>query len=197
MAIPLAAAAVGSHMSNKNAPPPPDFQGAAKEQSQGSQVNMAGPNSSQQWTTGPDGQPMLTSALAGPLAGANAGLQGQAAANVGAMPSGMEARQQAIDASYGQATSRLDPQWRQREEMARTQLLNQGLDPSSEAGQNAMRDLNFARNDAYGGAMNSAILQGNDAGNAIFNQGMQSAWINRCAVSSTPFNLKLRRAQSR
>ena len=37
--------------------------------------------------------------------------------SLGAMPDGSAARQQAIDASYGAATSRLDPQFAQREDM--------------------------------------------------------------------------------
>jgi hypothetical protein len=62
--------------------------------------------------------------------------------------SGDAARQQAIDAAYGQATSRLDPQWEKREAAARTQLMNQGLDPSSEAFKSQMADMSQQRNDA-------------------------------------------------
>lgn len=122
-----------------------------------------------------------TTALADPLQQANTNLMGQAQQNLstpmdwnqfGALGTGDQARQQAIDAAYGQATSRLDPQWKQREEASRTQLLNQGLDPSSEAFKNQLRDMNFARNDAYGSAMNSAILQGNQAGNDVFRNDM-------------------------
>jgi hypothetical protein len=166
--------AVGSFF-GKNAPKPPDYQGAANAQSQGSQVNMSGPNSSQTWTTGPDGRPVLSSALNGDLAGANTALQGQIAGAAGQpLPDGSAARQQAIDASYGAATSRLDPRFAQMENALRTQLSNQGLDPNSEAAKNATQRFGQERNDAYGQAMNSAILQGNEAGNAIFNQGMQS-----------------------
>ncbi len=91
----------------------------------------------------------------------------------GGMPKldyGTGARDQAINASYGQATSRLDPMWRQREEASRTQLLNQGLDPSSEAYGNQMGELGRQRNDAYSSAMNSAIGQGAQAGQAVFDQ---------------------------
>lgn len=84
------------------------------------------------------------------------------------MQDGSQARDQAIQASYGQATSRLDPQWDKRAEAQRTQLMNQGLDPSSEASQNAGRDLGFARNDAYGSAMNNAQMQGQAAGDSVF-----------------------------
>ena len=66
-------------------------------------------------------------------------------------------RNQVINSLYGQQTSRLDPQWQQRDEAMRTQLANQGLAPGGEAYTNAMRDQTFARNDAYNSALNSAI----------------------------------------
>ena len=54
-----------------------------------------------------------------------------------------------VDKAYGAMTSRLDPQWGQREQAQKTQLANQGLAPGGEAYTNAMRDFNSARNDAY------------------------------------------------
>lgn len=83
-----------------------------------------------------------------------------------------EARKQAFDSAYGQATSRLDPQWQQRESQMETKLLNQGLDPNSEAYKNAMSQLGQQRNDAYTSAQNSAIDQSTAAGNALFNQSL-------------------------
>jgi hypothetical protein len=91
----------------------------------------------------------------------------------GDVGTGDAARQQAIDAAYGQASSRLDPQWGQREDALRTQLANQGLDIGSEAYQGAMGELGRQRNDAYTSAMNAAIGQGTAAGQAIFGQDMQ------------------------
>lgn len=181
MAIPLAAAAVGSHAMNKSAPPPPNYQGAARQQAQASQVNMAGPYSSQQWQQGPRdpnskdaaGPMTLTNTLSGPLAEASSNAQHQAATQ-GALPTGMEARQQSIDSYMDAAQSRLDPMFQQREAALRTQLLNQGLDPSSEASLQAMREFGHQRNDAYGGAMANAVAQGNAAGSSIFQQGLQS-----------------------
>jgi hypothetical protein len=114
-----------------------------------------------QWTT-----------AQGPGAGlneANNSLTGLFNANIAkGLGTGDDARKQAIDAAYGQATSRLDPQWDRRMEAGRTQLLNQGLDPSSEAYKNQMQDMNFARNDAYSSAMNGAISQGTEAGHTAF-----------------------------
>jgi hypothetical protein len=89
-----------------------------------------------------------------------------------AMLDPQQARDQAIGAAYGQATSRLDPQFQQREQAMRAQLVNQGLDPTSEAFRTELDTFNRGRNDAYGSAMNSAIMQGTEAGNALFRQGL-------------------------
>lgn len=53
-------------------------------------------------------------------------------------------------------TSRLDPIWAGRDKQIDTQLTNQGLRPGMEAYDNAMRDYNFSKNDAY----QQAILGG-------------------------------------
>lgn len=64
------------------------------------------------------------------------------------------------DKAYGAITSRLDPQWAQRDKQIETQLTNQGLRPGMEAYDNAMRDYNQARNDAYQQANLAAIQTG-------------------------------------
>ncbi len=61
------------------------------------------------------------------------------------------------DQSYKAQTDRLDPQWQQRQQATETQLVNQGLRPGTEAYDNAMRDFNQGRNDAYGQARQNAI----------------------------------------
>jgi len=61
------------------------------------------------------------------------------------------------DASYKAQTDRLDPQWEQRQQSTETQLVNQGLRPGTEAYDNAMRDFNYGRTDAYGQARQNAI----------------------------------------
>jgi len=176
----------------KNAPPPPDFRGAAEAQAAGSGATTAAqtqanrpdqttPFASSQWRQNPDGSWSQSTGFGGPLGGLSSSLQQQAAGAMGtpfdlsglpALDSGQAARDQAIQASYGQATSRLDPMWSQREEQQRTRLLNQGLDPASEAYRGAERQLGQQRNDAYQGAMNAAIGQGNEAGQAIFGQSL-------------------------
>lgn len=176
-------------MSLTGAPRAPDFNAAAQQQQASSQQATAQqtaanrPNQSNaiggysNWVQGADGQWTQQSGLNGPLGGAAAGLQGQAAnalanpldfSSLGPMMTGDAARDQAITAAYGQATSRLDPRFAQQEESLRTRLANQGLEAGSEAFGNEMQNFGQQRNDAYGSAMNSAIMQGQAAGDSVF-----------------------------
>jgi hypothetical protein len=65
--------------------------------------------------------------------------------------------QSVADKAYSNYTSRLDPQWAHQQEMTDTALRNQGLTPGTEAYDNAMRDFNYAKNDAYTQATTAAI----------------------------------------
>lgn len=65
--------------------------------------------------------------------------------------------QQVADQAYKNYTARLDPQWAHNQETTETQLVNQGLRPGTEAYDNAMRDFNSAKNDAYTNANTAAI----------------------------------------
>lgn len=69
-------------------------------------------------------------------------------------------RQRVEDSLYSSATERLDPEFAQREEATRTQLMNQGIREGSEAWNNAMRDFGNSRQDAYGNARDRAIQAG-------------------------------------
>lgn len=178
----------------KQAPSAPSFTGAAEQTAQSSREavnqqtaanrpNQQTPWASTQWQQGPNGQWQQTTGFNGPLAGLSTSLQNQMAGSMGQaldlsglpqVSSGMDARNQAIEGAYSQATSRLDPSWNQREAAERTRLLNQGLSEGSEAYKNAMGDFSRSRNDAYTSAMNSAIGQGTAAGSAIFGQDMAS-----------------------
>lgn len=149
-------------LGKNGAPAPPDFTSAAEKQAQSGHINT----------------PFGT--WNGNGLEFNGGL-GQGAQNLmdqigsqGALPTGEEARNQAIESAYYQAASRLDPQWQQRETGLRAQLANSGIDQGTEAATNAYGDFGRARNDAYGGAMANAIGQGTSAGNAIFQQGLQA-----------------------
>lgn len=144
-------------------------------QTQANRPNISTPFGFQQWGTGPDGKPQLSSGFSGPLAGAASSLQGQIGDSFSKpMDDGSAARDSAINAAWGQSTSRLDPQWDQRQEQLQTQLANQGLDANSEASHHATADFSRDRNDAYSSAMNNAIGQGTAAGQATFNQNMQA-----------------------
>ena len=59
--------------------------------------------------------------------------------------------------SYETQTARLDPQWEHSQEMAENKLVNQGLRPGTEAYDNAMRNFNVGKNDAYSQARQNAI----------------------------------------
>lgn len=173
---------------SSSAPTPPNFTQAAEQQASAGQqqvnqqtmANRPGqstPFGTTAWTQGPNGQWQQNVNFSGALGDLYGNLQSQAAQSMGTpfslsglpqVQTGESARQQAIDAAYGQATSRLDPAWKQREESSRTRLLQQGLTEGSEAYQQAMNQLGQQRNDAYGGAMSNAIAQGTAAGDSVF-----------------------------
>lgn len=163
----------GAQSNGKKSPPsPPNLYGAAEAQSDiqnqyiGQQTlanrpNISTPFANQQWTRGPDGSWQLSSSLAGPYGQAANALGNQIAGQAGTpLPSGEAGRQAATDAVYKQYASRLDPMWNQREEQERTQLINQGLDPSSQAAQTEMGNFNRARTDAYQSALRDAATAG-------------------------------------
>lgn len=178
----------------KSAPAPGNYTGAATKQAQASQQatgqqtaanrpNQASPFGFSNWTQGPDGSWNQSLGFNGPLGDASAGLNTQAAANMaspmdwsqfGALDDGSAAREQAINASFNAQASRLNPMFANREASMRTQLANQGLDPNSQAARGASSDLNASRNDAFSGAMNSAIREGTQAQQATFNQNMMA-----------------------
>ena len=163
----------------KAAPTPSNYQGAAQQQANASQTNVNtqtqanranvnGATNSQQWSQGPDGKWTLNQGYGGAQGLADS-LQRQALdANGQPLDDGSATRRQTIDASYKQATSRLDPQWEQRQQLSESALANQGIDPNSSAAQSARREFSQGRNDAYGSAMSGAIREGNAAGGEVF-----------------------------
>lgn len=66
-------------------------------------------------------------------------------------------RQRAEDAIYQSATSRLDPQWNQRQEQLQNDLANRGISVNSEAYSRAMEDFQRGRTDAYNQAQMASI----------------------------------------
>jgi hypothetical protein len=137
---------------------------ATQYQTNANRPNIDTPFGSQNWSKDAAGHWHMNTSYAPGMEGSIDSLQGQMANNY-AQPfdNGSAARQKSIDATYGQATSRLDPQWGQREEQLQSRLANQGLDPSSEAYGHAMGDFSRERNDAYTSAMNNAVTNGNQA----------------------------------
>lgn len=83
------------------------------------------------------------------------------------------AYQAAANASYDQATSRLDPQYALQQKQLQTQLANQGLSQNDDAYASAMQQFNNAKTDAYNQADYSAQNQGLNAENTLFGQSVQ------------------------
>lgn len=181
-------------------PATPDYKAAAEAEAAGSHPDIVTPWGKMDWTEGADsrgnqtwsGKVSLTPEQQQALnsqqqiqqnqSGLAQTLQGQATqslsspmdwSGLGTMGTGDAARDQAINAAYGQASSRLDPQWSQKENSTVAALRAQGLDPGDRAYDNQLANLGRDRNDAYTSAMNSAIGQGTSAGQAVFNQNLQ------------------------
>lgn len=69
-------------------------------------------------------------------------------------------RQKQEDNLYSRATSRLDPQWQQRQDALRNQLYSAGVKEGDAGYERAMANFNRDRNDAYDQARTSAIAGG-------------------------------------
>lgn len=92
-----------------------------------------------------------------------------------AMPTASEATRQSVaDALYGQAASRLDPQWKQQEDATRARLAAQGITQGSEAYTTEFDNFNRARTDAYQSAVNNATTGSMDAMQRLFGMGMDA-----------------------
>lgn len=87
---------------------------------------------------------------------------------------GNQSVQNAVNASYDQAKSRLDPEWAIADNQTRTQLANQGLSQNSDAYKNAEAQFGRNKNDAYSTAYNSAVGQGQAEQAQLFGQGVQA-----------------------
>lgn len=145
----------------KHPPAPPDFMGLAGQQDRSNHPNQSGPFGASSWTQGANGQWTGNQSFSGPLSGAADSMGSQLAGAWGSpLDNGGQARQHAEDALYGRQTSRLDPQWQLREDRAKSDLANQGLDPNSEAGMSMLGQLGRDRNDAYSSARQDSIIGG-------------------------------------
>lgn len=91
-------------------------------------------------------------------------------------------RQQAIDAAYQGARSRLDPFWMEQENRLDSKLANQGFAMTSDGARYARSDLGRDRNDAYDLAGWNAVAAGEDAANAMFGRQLaQGQFANQAA----------------
>ncbi len=77
------------------------------------------------------------------------------------------------DAMYNQATSRLDPQWTQQEQLLRDRLTQQGIPEGSEAWTTEMGNFSRAKNDAYTSAQNAATVSGAQIGGTDYGLALQ------------------------
>ncbi|WAL81313.1 tail fiber domain-containing protein [Pandoraea sp. XJJ-1] len=75
-----------------------------------------------------------------------------------------DANQQGRQAAYAAQTQYLDPRFSQEQTSLESQLANQGLTPGSQAYDNAMKNFNLSKNQAYSDAGNQSILTGSQIG---------------------------------
>jgi hypothetical protein len=132
---------------------------------QGSAVTQGTPD---RWTKRVSLDPRLQ-------AGAD-GLMGQIASGAGLDPA--KERDRAIEAAYGQSTSRLDPRFAAAREAREAQLANEGFSRGDEGwrgefggGDRGVGSFNLTENDAYQQAMYGAQT---GAGNIAFDQALAS-----------------------
>ena len=85
-----------------------------------------------------------------------------------------ELRNRAEAASYGRATSRLDPQWQQSAEAKEIELRNKGLKVGDQAYDAAMGNFNRDRNDAYEQARMGAVNSGRQEAGQLYDQQLSS-----------------------
>lgn len=93
------------------------------------------------------------------------------------------AGKQAQDAAYAKNAQYLDPQFQQGQKSLDNSLINQGITQGSEAYMNAQGDFGRTKQKAYDDARNSAIAQGNQQQNQLFNQDLSNANLQNSAQS--------------
>ena len=99
----------------------------------------------------------------------------------------------AANAAYQKQTAYLDPQYQQNEQLLKTQLANQGLDPNSQAYTQAMGSFNRDKAFNYDQARTSAINQGINLQQQLFGQAATQANLQN-SVQNQSFNQGLSNA---
>jgi hypothetical protein len=126
------------------------------------------------------------------------GMSGQQAVNQGFMnnlgsdpshvsisPDILNSMSQYQNAAYDNQTSRLDPQWQQKQNQFDQQMVAQGLQPGSQAYNNAYQQFQQGQNDAYSQAYNNSFQTGLAAQGQSFNQGYQNSQLaNALAIAN-------------
>jgi hypothetical protein len=133
---------------DKEAPKVEDFYGAATP-------TTNNPLGGQQWSQGPDGKWTSNLGFTGQAGEAFQGLLGGMNSAAGMDPAA--AGQAASDKMYGVLKGRLDPQWQQNQGQFGAKMANSGLEPGTEAFDNASRSFGNQQNDAYSQASGQAI----------------------------------------
>jgi hypothetical protein len=167
------------------APPPPDYTGAAQATAAGNidaarsatkanRVNTYTPYGSQTYaqidpsdpdsawrsdiTLSPEGRQLLDFQNTASINLGNETGRALDRVNSGlSQPFDLGSPDAAVNKAYGNITSRLNPQWDTSMKALENKLANQGIVQGSEAYTNAMRDFNFAKNDAYTQANTQAM----------------------------------------
>ena len=178
---------------------------------QGTGVDPANPNQTGGFQYGLSNQPgQIQQSVDNPTL--NTGAINAAQMPVSSVGQGQMYQQQMQDAYMNQARSRLDPMWQDRQNQLEGQLANMGLSRGTAAWNREMQNLSQGRNDAYGSAINQAILtsgqeaqrmQGMDIAAGNFanqaaqqnfqNQGLSQQWQN--AALGQQFNQGLQQGQ--
>src|SRR5436305_15124702 len=97
-----------------DAPPPPDYKGAAEATGRENRPDQYTPFGSTTWSTGADGRPVPSTDVSQGMQGAMSGMQGKPSSARGTpLDPGAHARNSAENAIYGREPSRLDPQFAQ------------------------------------------------------------------------------------
>jgi hypothetical protein len=115
---------------------------------------------------------------------ANSTSYGSDPSHVNIDPSILNSMQQYQDAAYQNQVSRLDPQWQQQQNAFDQQMVAQGLQPGSQAYNNAYQNFMMGKNDAYSQAYNNSFQTGLAAQGQAFNQGYENSQLaNALAVA--------------
>lgn len=168
--------------SSPSPPPPPDYSAAAQATAAGNKENIQyqtnanryaqyTPYGNQTWTAGDPNtgagwasyinlDPTAKSTVDKQMGLSNqmADLTSKSMGAVNAQgPMDLSSVDRVMQESYKNQTDRLDPQWKANDVAQDSKLANQGLQPGTEAYDNAMRSYGQSKNDAYTQARQSAI----------------------------------------